>query len=265
MNHFKQDPASLPAKSPDTASDDSSMDVKTFKPRAFGNDVHKSYERTREQFGNLAGSELKSDSRFNLHPAARKSLGIENEENRHIEGKIADEVERRVEQLRSKAHLEGIESGRVEGARLAQEAFMAQAQPIYQHFIKIVSEFEDAKNDIFLANEQFLIQLIFQVARQVVLKELKTDQDYVKRLCLLLIERIGAKDYVKIKVSRDDFAQVEAIRDYLKQQFSELKNIQIDVSDDLQNGGCKVETDLSRINAGVETQLQLINQALGEP
>jgi flagellar biosynthesis/type III secretory pathway protein FliH len=98
----------------------------------------------------------------------------------------------------------------------------------------------------------------------VTLKEIKTDHEYVRNLCTLLVEKIGAKDHVKIKIGADDFAQIETLREYLKQQFADLKNIQIDVSDEFINGGCKIETDLARINASVDTQLQLINKALGE-
>jgi flagellar assembly protein FliH len=263
MTHFKQEKSSLPAGASKNEKD-SYMDVKTFQPRSLSGDVVHSYDKTKEQYGKLAATDQGADGRFNLHPAARKSLGIDHEEQRHLEVRINEEVEKRLAELKEQAREEGFALGKSEGQELALQEFQVQTQPVYDRFMNVLSEFENSKQEIFHANEQFLIQLVFQVAKQVTLKEVKADPNYVKNLCALLVEQIGAKDHVKIKIGRDDFNQVETIRDYLKQQFIDLKNIQIDVSDEFVNGGCKVETDLARINASVDTQLQLINKALGE-
>lgn len=263
MSDFKQEKSSLPVGAP-RDSDSAHVEVRTFQPRNFNSGVIHSYEKTKDTFGSLSIDDVSGESRFSLHPASRKTLGIENEEQRRLEVKIVEEVEKRMKVLGEQARAEGFAQGKIDGEKQAREEFQSEAKPIYDRFIGILNEFENAKNDIFFANEQFLVQLVFQVARQVTLNEVKADPNYVKQLCALLVEKIGAKDHVKIKIGRDDFAQVEAIREYLKQQFVDLKNIQIDVSDDFVNGGCKVETDLARINASVDTQLNLINQSLGE-
>ena len=257
MTHFKQEKSSLPIGAP-IDSDQASVEVKTFQPRNLSGGAIHSREKPKEHFGTGA------NGRFNLHPAARKSLGIESEEDSRLENRIAEEVDRRLALMSEQARAKGFALGKMEGEKLAIQEFQNQTQPIFAGFLRVMNDFDSAKSEIYHANEAFLIQLVFQVARQVTLKEIKTDPEYVKNLCGLLVEKIGAKDHVKIKVGQADFAQVEAIRDYLKQQFVDLKNIQIDVSDEFINGGCKVETDLARINASVDTQLQLINQSLGE-
>jgi flagellar biosynthesis/type III secretory pathway protein FliH len=263
MSNFKQEKSSLPIGAPRDA-DGSSVEVKAFQPRSFNSGVIHSYEKTKESFGSLSVDEVTSDSKFNLHPASRKTLGIENEEQRRLEVKIIEEVEKRMKVLGEQARAEGFAQGKIDGQKEALEQFKIETKPVFDRFVEILNEFESAKNDVFIANEQFLIQLVFQVAKQVTLKEVKADPNYVKQLCALLVEKIGAKDHIKIKIGHEDYAQVESIRDYLKQQFADLKNIQIDVSDEFVNGGCKVETDLARINASVDTQLQLINQSLGD-
>jgi flagellar assembly protein FliH len=253
MNQFKGKPEVA----------DGPMVVKAFQPKALNGIVVNDYETAKQKFGTMAMTEPEADTRFNLHPASRKFLGIEKEEHRHLEGRINEEVEKRLVELREAARAEGFEQGRAEGEAIVMKELTEKTQPIFDHFQKVVGEFEGAKEEIYHANEDFLIQLVFQVARQVILKEVKADRDYVKNLCVQLVEKIGAKDHVKIKIGKDDFDQVEAIRDHLKQQFVDLKNIQIDVSEEFNSGGCKVETDLARINASVETQLQLISQTLG--
>jgi flagellar assembly protein FliH len=255
MEKFKQEKKLQVSEGP--------MEVRSFQPRSLTGTVVNDYESTKSKFGTLAATDSEADTRFNMHPASRKYLGIENEEHRHLEGRINEEVEKRLQELREQARVEGFAKGREEGIAAAKEEFSQQSQPVFDHFQKVLVEFEGAKDEIFHANEEFLIQLVFQIAQQVTLKELKTDREYVKNLCSQLVEKIGAKDHVKIKIGKDDFEQIDAIREHLKQQFIDLKNIQIDVSEEFNSGGCKVETDLARINASVETQLQLISQALG--
>jgi flagellar biosynthesis/type III secretory pathway protein FliH len=96
------------------------------------------------------------------------------------------------------------------------------------------------------------------------LRELTTDREYVKRLALHVVEKIGAKDHVRIRISRQDAALLDELKEHLKVQMPDLKNLHIEAVDDLPLGGCKVETDLSRMNASVETQLGAIEKALGE-
>ena len=48
---------------------------------------------------------------------------------------------------------------------------------------------EGLKAEIYRANERFLIETVFRVARMVALKEISADKDYLSRLTHDLIER----------------------------------------------------------------------------
>lgn len=235
--------------------------IKPFRPKTFGESATKDLGQVKQQFGSAQSSQ---PSRFDLHPAAKKLLGVEQQENDHIEEAVNTAVQAQLSQLRDQAYQEGFERGLTEGKAQAEVEFLASVKPLYDQFEALCREYDTMKPELYAANEQFLVQLMFQFGKQILLKELSTDAEYVKRLSALMIEKIGAKDHVKLKVSRQDYANLEQIRDYLKGQFPDLKNIQIEASDDLVLGGCKVETDLSRINASVETQLKSIEQTLSE-
>ncbi|NDG85621.1 MAG: hypothetical protein EBX52_11390, partial [Proteobacteria bacterium] len=136
--------------------------------------------------------------------------------------------------------------------------------PLHEELARLIEGFEALKKDLYVANEAFLVQLVFQVGKQVLLKELSTDRDYVKRLAAHVVEKVGAKDHIRVRVSRKDAENIEEIKEFLKARMPDLRNVQIEPADDLQLGGCKVETDLNRINASVENQLQAVEKALGE-
>ena len=174
------------------------------------------------------------------------------------------EVEARVQALKEAAYQEGFEQGRLEGKKTSEEEFQSEMNPRLEQFNQLLQSFDEIKKDLYTANENFLVQLIFQMGRQVLLKELSTDADYIKRLASQLIDKVGAKENIRIKVSAKDQENIEQLREMLKIQYPDLKNVQIEVSDDVVLGGCKIETDLSRLNASVETQFNAIGNALGE-
>ena len=197
-----------------------------------------------------------------MHPESKRGLGIEAQERIHLEDLVVAEVEKRIQLLKDDAYRAGFEQGLLEGKADATAKFLAEFQPKFDQFLILLNELDQVKSEIYSANEQFLIQLIFQISSHVLLGELKTDRDYVKRLSMQIVEKLGAKDSIRLKVNRDDHANLESLRDFLKVQFPDLKNIQIDLSDELELGGVKVETDLARVNASVENQLLALETSL---
>jgi flagellar assembly protein FliH len=240
------------------------VEVKSFRPQQLGASNKPAYEQVKQQFGSLASTDPKSNSQFKLHPESKKHLGIDQEERTHLESVVQIEVDARMAALQKKAHAEGFAQGQQEGQAQAATDFAAEMQPMHDQFLALLNEFDGLKQELYHANESVLVQMIFNIGKQVLLQDLKTDPEYVKRLTAQMIEKVGVKEQVRIQVSRADYANVEAIRDFLKAQFPDLKNVQLEASDALELGGCKVETDLSRINASVETQLKAIESALGE-
>jgi flagellar biosynthesis/type III secretory pathway protein FliH len=238
--------------------------VKPFQAKTFGTHAGAA-SPGRQQFNNLVGGgERTNGTRFDLHPAAKKMLGVEDEESTEVEEKVNARVEVALAIVRDEAYQEAFGRGLVEGKAQAELEFLASIRPLYEQFEVMCKTFEGIKQEMYAANEQMLMQLMFQIGKNVVLKELSTDREYVQRVLGMMVEKIGAKDHVKLKISRQDFANIEQIRQFLKVEFPELKNVQIEASDDLVLGGCKIETDLARINASVETQFRSIEKSLGE-
>jgi flagellar assembly protein FliH len=244
--------------------DSRTVEIKPFKPRNLGESDPVDYRDVKKRFGTLANTESGSTSHFNLHPASKKLLGVEKEERTHIEGMVRAEVDARLDELKEQAFQRGLEEGREEGKVLAEQEHRARMLPLEERFSGLITEFEELKKELHAANESFLISLVFQVGKQVLLRELQTDRDYVKRLTTQVVEKVGAKDHIRIRIGRQDAEMLEQIKDHLKVQLPDLKNIQIEAVEDVALGGCKVETDLSRMNASVETQLAAIEKALGE-
>lgn len=159
----------------------------------------------------------------------------------------------------AQGHTEGVEAGKAEGL----QKYLMEMRGNIAKIEELTASYEGAKNEIYSANERVIVQLAFQVAKKVVLKELATDEAYIQRVVKDIIDRLGVKESVRIKVSPKDLYRLENIKKELTDHFSTLKNVTVESSDKVMSG-CIVETDFNVIDAQIENQLKEIFDALVE-
>lgn len=219
--------------------------------------------RYSEVLGGVADPTIRKNARFRISELARGPLSVEAEEEARIEAEIQARLEKRLKDIRDEvtqaAHAAGFDQGRKEG----KQEVLTQSKPALESFQAMLSDFEHAKVEIFKANEEFLIHMVHQLAKAVILRELKEDSDYTKRLVLHILDRVGTRENVKIFVSEKVFSAAEQLKEGLAQSLGELKNVSVELDSDLTNRGCRVETDFGEVDAKIDNQIQNIAQTLG--
>jgi flagellar assembly protein FliH len=226
------------------------------------------YRENKAKYGPMAATDQdrnprdKKDERFRINPASRNLLDIEQEEQRAIDERVRSKIdELKIEALASaqtQGYSEGLEKARLE----VIETFRAENQERSEQFAKCIDHFENFKSEIFRANERYLVELICRISRLVILKELSSDQEYLQRLSQHLIERVGIKENIRIRLHPDDFETAGRLREGLEGKLGELKNLKIDSSTQVDRGGCQLETDWNLIDAGLDSQLKAMHDAL---
>ena len=226
------------------------------------------YQATKAKFGALAATDVdkskkeRKDGRFSLNPLVRDPLAIEEEERRVIEEKVAARVEAVSVEVRAQSETEGYEAGLKKGYDEAYRKFRDEGKERMKRFDEFLEECETAKQQIFRANERFLIDMIYRVAKMVMLKELSTDKEYLLRLTLELLERVGVRENIRIRIRPEDLETAANLKDGLDKILGGLKNVNIEPSNLVQGGGVLVDTEWNAIDACIETQLQSIYQTL---
>jgi flagellar assembly protein FliH len=171
-------------------------------------------------------------------------------------------VESVAEEVRAQAAKQGYDEGLKQGHEEAFRRFREEAAERIRSFDLFLAEAETAKEQIYRANERFLIETVFRVSKMVLLKELTTDKEYVTRLARDLIERVGVRENIRIKISPSDMDTAALLKEGLEKSLGTLKNLNIEPSAQVQGGGCIVETEWNAIDASIQTQLQGIYDAL---
>lgn len=226
------------------------------------------YSSVKSKYGPLAATDQErmqrgqKDRRFSLDPLLRDPLSVEQEEQRVMETKINAQIQSLAERAKESASAVGYQDGLKKGFDEAFKKFQSEGQVRLEKFGQLIAEVEHAKNEIFTANEKFLIDLIYRISRMVLLRELSVDRDYLLRLAKELILKVGAKDNVTLRVNSDDAETIGMLKAGIEKAFGQLANLTVESSSQVKRGGCQIETEWSAIDASIETQLDGIHESL---
>lgn len=226
------------------------------------------YNFTRKNYGPLAATDpdriarTKHDSRFKLNSMLRGPLNVEEEEKRVIEEKVRVRIEAVAEEAREKASKKGYEEGFKKGYDEAYQKYKEEGKDRLAQLEKFFESSEKAKEEIFRENERFLIDLVYQIGKMILLKDLSVDEEYVLRLSKELIERVGVRENITVKINPNDSKSMTLLKSGLEESFKNLKNLNIETSDQVKGGGCIVETKWNAIDASIEKELKNLYASL---
>jgi flagellar assembly protein FliH len=204
----------------------------------------------------------KKDYRFMISELARDALSIGQEEERMIEEKAAEKLAELSESTRQQAFAQGHAEGLKKGHDEAFQAFETESAKRLEQLDGLIHSMESAKGALFEANREFLMNVVYRIAKTVLLKEIATDRDYLLRLARELVERSGLRENLTIKIHPDDAQSMEMLKQGLLQSYSSLRNLTIELSDHVEGGGCILETEWGAIDASLATQLSQVLSTL---
>lgn len=159
-----------------------------------------------------------------------------------------------LEAIRQDAYNEGFATGERDGfhagqLKAKQEAEVALAakigalEQLMSHLLNPIAEQDQAL-------ELGMVNLVSQVARQVIQRELSSDSTQIRHVLreALKLLPMGASN-VRIHVNPQDFEVIKALRERHEESWRILED------ESLLPGGCRVESESSRIDASVETRM----------
>jgi len=214
-------------------------------------------------FGNIRQAKPSpGEKQFDLNGVVKESLGIDEIERQQIEAQVAGMLKEQLDKFSEDARKKGYEEGFEKGKSDAYAQYADDAKENAEAFTKFLGSCDEVKDQIFQENEKFLVDYIVKIAESIILRELKSDADYVQRLAKEVIQSTGLKDAVIVKVNPADLARVRAIREDIDASVEELRNLSFEAVDGIEVGGIIVETEKSVIDARIETQISKVHDAV---
>jgi len=210
-------------------------------------------------------SEYVKDSRFDFDPLIKDLLVQVSGEDAQI-AQMNLQIEKRISELKdeifTKAKLEGHAEGFKAGEEEAKLKFETEYKIQLNNLTQMIDGFENVKPEVKAAQEKFLLEVVFKIVAQVVHRELQSDKEYLIRTIHDVLEKVESREQLRILVAESELKQIYSILPELEKQYSSLKNISIDPSQQLGPFDVVLETDWNRVDATLDSQLESFKQLM---
>lgn len=200
-----------------------------------------------------------AENHFEIAPIVQEHRGIVEQENKEREQRIQEEVERRIAATKEEAYQEGFNEGAEQGRKEVIEQTKHEVEDKLSLLTDMINRVLNAEQDMIERYKREIFTLTRSLTKWVILRELKDDNDYLRRLLDKLILEINSKSNLLIKVGKAHFENMPEVLEQVEASLGKLKNIRLEVDDELDNKGLIVESDNGIINASLKQQFKGIS------
>lgn len=152
------------------------------------------------------------------------------------------EVATECEKLKEQAQHEGFEEG---------------FKKWVEHIAKLEAEIQKVREDV----SKTVVPVALKAAKKIVAHELEASPDTVVDIVANCLKAVAQHKRVIIYVSKKDYEIVEKNKNRIKDLFENLESLSIRARNDVEPGGCVIETEGGIINAQLENQWMVLERA----
>lgn len=141
---------------------------------------------------------------------------------------------------------------------LAQQAGFEEG---LQKWNEQIALFENEIKKIRQEMENSIVPLALTAVKKIIGRELESKPETIVEIVATALKTVSHHRKITIYVNQFDLEQVELQKPRLKALFERLESLSIAAREDIQPGGCIIETESGIINAQLESQLQALEAA----
>lgn len=204
--------------------------------------------------------EFAKSSSFKVNPIVEEYRGFKDQENREYEDRVEAEVARRVSEIQDEAFKAGFDEGVNQGR---EEIFVEMRSVVDQKlesFSQMVTSVLKTQENILSKQKTEMYQLIRNLSKWIVLRELNEDGKYIERLLERLLLEMQVRNNLLIQVNTEDFAQMPEVLEHVQLRLGEMKNVRIEMDSSVKTKGIIIESENGIINATLEEQFKSLDK-----
>lgn len=157
-------------------------------------------------------------------------------------------------ELLKETSLEEAQKAKEEGF---QEGFQEGLVSLNKHLVALDQELKELRSEI----QKKILPLALKAARKIVGEELQLHPDRIVDVVLNSLKPVTQHKKISIFVNKNDLHELELKKPKIKKIFENLESLVIQERDDIEPGGCMIETEAGIINAQLENQWRALEAA----
>ncbi len=167
---------------------------------------------------------------------------------------LIEKAEAKAELIRSAA----LEEGRARVVKLYEEPLLAALAAL----TAAKAVLESAASVAAAGSEKEMVRLVMRVAEKVIRRKLDSDADEVFLMISRAIQAVPKGRSLLIRVNEKDFDSIQKAGEAIPAAAKITGSLSLEVSGEVEPGGCIVVTEAGAVNANPSRQLELIEEAL---
>ena len=138
-----------------------------------------------------------------------------------------------------------------------QEGFQEGLVSLNEHLFALNAELKALREEV----QKKILPLALKAARKLVGEELRLHPDRIVDIVLASLKPVTQHKKITIYVNKADLDQLEAHKPKIRKIFEQLESLSLQERDDIEPGGCIIETEVGIINAQLENQWRVLESA----
>jgi type III secretion protein L len=138
-----------------------------------------------------------------------------------------------------------------------KEGFQEALTSLNKHILALDHELQKLRTEV----QQKIVPLALKAARKLVGEELKLHPDRIVDIVLASLKPAVQHKKIIIYVNKADLEALETDKPRIKEVFEHLESLSIQERDDVEPGGCIIQTEAGIINAQLENQWRALEAA----
>jgi type III secretion protein L len=157
------------------------------------------------------------------------------------------------EEFRKQTAIEAVETKK----KAYEEGFQAGLESLNKHFFALDKELKELREEV----QKNILPLSLKAARKIIGEELRLHPDRIVDIVLTSLKPVTQHRKIHIYVNKADLQALEEKKADIKQIFEHLESLSIQEREDIEPGGCMIETEAGIINAQLENQWRALESA----
>jgi len=138
-----------------------------------------------------------------------------------------------------------------------QQGFQEGLTSLNKHLFALDKELKLLREEV----QKNILPLALKAARKVVGEELRLHPDRIVDIVLSALKPVTQHKKIVIYVNRADLQVLEEEKENMKKIFEHLESLSIQERNDIEPGGCMIETEAGIINSQLENQWRALEAA----
>jgi flagellar assembly protein FliH len=199
------------------------------------------------------------NTQFKVNPIVEKFRGLKDQEEQEYQASVEKEVVRRISEIQDEAFKAGFDEGVNQGREEIFNEMRSVVDQKLENFSEMVTEVLKTQEEIISKQKKEIYQLLKNLTKWIIIRELKEDGAYIERLLEKLLLETQARQNLLIQVNSNNFSEMPDVLAHIQGRLGELKNVRIEIDSAIATRGMIIESDNGIINATMEEQFKSLD------